>query len=283
MTVSIADAIKAGSERLRGAGVTDWRRDAGSLMAHLVKRDRTFLIAHAADDLNDTQLQLFRSMIERRAASEPVQYITGHQEFFKLDFEVTPDVLIPRPETELIVEIGLELLRDQRAPVIADIGTGSGCLVISILHELARAQAIAIDISAAALRVAQRNAARHSVCERLQLICSDALSAVAAEGYFDLIVSNPPYVSEAEMNSLQPEVRWEPRSALAAGSDGLTMIRRLLNETRPRLRAGGHFVFEVGFGQSPAVEQAVDRSVWRLIETRADLQEIPRVFVLQGK
>jgi release factor glutamine methyltransferase len=286
MTFSIADAIKKGAQQLRAGGVTEWQRDAASLLAHLLDRDRTFIIAHAGDALNDEQFEFFQSLIERRAAGEPLQYITGHQEFFKLDFEVTPAVLIPRPETELIVETALELLPDDRAARIADIGTGSGCLAISLLHEHPAGRAVAIDVSPAALRIAQRNADRHGVADRLDLLGSDTLSALDAaqvEWRFDLVVSNPPYVSEDEMKTLQREVNHEPRTALAAGADGLSIIRRLLHEAPPFLRSGGHLVFEIGFGQSEAIEQLIDRHVWNLIERREDLQRIPRTFVLQKK
>jgi release factor glutamine methyltransferase len=283
---SIEDAIKEGAQTLREGGVAEWRRDAGSLLAHALGRDRTFIIAHAGDALNEEQFESYQSLIERRASGEPLQYITGNQQFFKLDFLVTPAVLIPRPETELIVEIALELLRDDRAAWIADIGAGSGCLAISLLHERPAARALAIDVSPAALRIAQRNAARLGVADRLDLLGSDTLSALDAaqvERRFDLIVANPPYVSEDEMKTLQREVQHEPRTALAAGADGLSIIRRLLDETRPLLRPGGHLIFEIGFGQSQAVQQLIDPRVWELIEIRADLQEIPRVFVLQGK
>jgi release factor glutamine methyltransferase len=283
MSLSIGNAIKEGAQRLREGGVTDWRRDASSLLAHVLNRDRSFVIAHAGDALSEEQFEAFQSLIERRAAGEPLQYITGHQEFFKLDFAVTSDVLIPRPETELIVEMGLELLRDDREPRIADIGTGSGCLAISLLHERPTARALATDVSTAALRIAKRNADRHGVAARLELLGSDALTAVDVEEFFDLVVSNPPYISEDEMKNLQREVIHEPRAALFAGRDGLSIIRRLLGETRPLLRARGHFVFEIGFGQSQAVQELIDPGVWELIEIRADLQEIPRVFVLQGK
>ncbi|MDX6444191.1 MAG: release factor glutamine methyltransferase [Blastocatellia bacterium] len=285
-TFSIEDAVREGAQRLREGGVAESRRDAGSLLAHVLDRDRTFVIAHAGDELNDEQFEAFQSLIKRRAAGEPLQYITGHQEFFKLDFEVTPAVLIPRPETELIVETALALLPDDRAARIADIGTGSGCLAISLLHERPAARAVAIDVSPAALQIARRNAVRHSVADRLDLLGSDTLSALDAaqvEWRFDLIVSNPPYVSEDEMKTLQREVNHEPRTALAAGADGLSIIRRLLDETRPFLRSGGHLVFEIGFGQSEAIEQLIDGRVWNPIERCEDLQGIPRTFVLQKK
>jgi release factor glutamine methyltransferase len=283
MSTSIGKAVLEGTQRLQDAAVAEPRREAGSLLAHVIGRDRSFVIARGDDALTVEGRVAFRTLIERRAAGEPLQYITGHQEFFKLDFEVTPDVLIPRPETELIVEASLELLQDDPEPYLADIGTGSGCIAISMLHELPAARAIATDMSPTALRVAQRNAERHGVADRLELLESDCFSALDVRGSFSLIASNPPYVSDGELKSVQREVSYEPRAALAAGSDGLSVIRRLLREARPFLRLGGHFVFEVGFGQSEAVEHLIDRRVWKLIEIRTDLQRIPRTFVLRGK
>jgi release factor glutamine methyltransferase len=278
---SIANVLVEGSQRLQEARVPEARRHAGSLLAHVLGRDRSFLITHAKEGVTDEEVRSFRSLIERRAVGEPMQYITGHQEFFKLDFEVTPAVLIPRPETELIVEAGLEILRAEPAPYIVDMGTGSGCLAISLLHELSAARALATDVSVAALQLAQRNATHHRVKDRLALLASDCFSAQRASGSVDLMVSNPPYVSDEEMSGLQHEVRYEPVAALAGGPDGLSVIQRLLLEARPFLRSGGHFVFEIGFGQSEAVKQLIDRRVWKLIEIRKDLQRIPRTFVLQ--
>lgn len=271
-----------GAQRLREGAVADPRRDAGSLLAQVIGRDQTFVFAHVDDALNRKDYESFQSLIERRAGGEPLQYLTGHQEFFRLDFEVTPAVLIPRPETELIIEAALELLRDDPEPHIADVGTGSGCLAISILHELPAARAVATDVSRAALQVAQRNADRHGVADRLALLESDCFSVIDSGLRFGLIVSNPPYVSEDEMKNLQREVNYEPRAALAAGPDGLSIIRRLLVEARPFLRPGGYFVFEIGFGQSEAVQQLIDPRAWKLVEIRTDLQKIPRTFVLQG-
>ena len=267
---------------MRIAGVADARRDAGLLMAHVLGRDRSYILIHANDPLANECVEPFRGMIARRATGEPLQYITGSQEFFNLNFEVTTDVLIPRPETELSVEVALELLKDVPEPLIADIGTGSGCIVISLLHELPRARAIAVDISPAALRVAQRNAERHGVTDRLTLIESDCFATVEAPHQFSLIVSNPPYVAEAEIETLQREVReHEPRVALVCGLDGLAVIRRLLRDAPRFLRTGGHFIFEIGFGQSDLVKQIIEPRVWNLLEIRKDLQGIPRTVVLQ--
>ena len=282
-STSIGNAVLQGAQRLQDAALREPRREAGSLLAHVLGRDRSFVIAHTNDALTDEEWEAFQSVTERRAAGEPLQYITGHQEFFKLDFEVTPEVLIPRPETELIIEMALELLRDDPQPYFADIGSGSGCIAISMLHELPAARAIATDVSISALRVAQRNAERHGVGDRLEMIESDCFSALHEKGPFSLIVSNPPYVANDELKCVQREVRYEPRAALAAGSDGLSIVRRLLGEARPFLRSAGYFVFEIGFGQSEAVEHLIDPRVWKLREVRADLQGIPRTFVLQGK
>jgi release factor glutamine methyltransferase len=280
---SMSSAIRESTQRLDEAAVAEPRREAGSLLAHVLGRDGSFIIAHADEPLTDEQCEALQFLVERRASGEPLQYLTAHQEFFKLDFEVTPDVLIPRPETELIVEAALELLQNNPEAYFADIGTGSGCIAISMLHELPPARAMATDISPAALRVARRNAERHKVIDRLVLLESDGLSALDANESFSLIASNPPYVSEDELKSVQREVSYEPSAALAAGPDGLSVIRRLLTDVPPFLRAGGYFVFEIGFGQREAVEKLVDRRVWKLLEIREDLQGIPRTFLLQGK
>ena len=188
MTVSIRSALADGARTLGANGVTEPRLEASSLLGHATSRDRAFIITHADDALTPEELETLRSLVARRAAGEPLQYITGHQEFFKLDFEVSPEVLIPRPETEIIVEVALEFLGDKPAPLFADIGTGSGCITISLLNELSAARAVATDASPAALRVAQRNADRHAVTDRLTLIESDCFSALDPVGKFDLIV-----------------------------------------------------------------------------------------------
>ena len=281
--LSISGAIQEGAQRLAEAAVTEPRREAGSLLAHVLGRDRSFIISHADDPLTAEQSEALQVLVERRTAGEPLQYIIAQQEFFKLDFEVTPDVLIPRPETELIVETSLELLQIDPEPYFADIGTGSGCIAISMLYELPEARALATDVSKAALRVALRNAERHKVSNRLALLESDCFSNLDANESFALITSNPPYVSADELKSVQREVRFEPRAALAAGSDGLSVIRRLVSGARPFLRAGGYLVFEIGFGQSEAVEQLIDLDVWELTGLRPDLQGIARAVVLRKK
>src|SRR5260370_15626706 len=211
MTISIGEAVREGALELERAGISEARLQSSSLLAHALSRDRSYVITHADEHLEVAILETFRELIERSAKHEPLQYLTGHKEFFKLDFEVTPAVLIPRPETELLVEASLELLKDSPAPVIADIGTGSGCIAISLLSELPNAKGIATNISPAPLAVAKRNAKRHGVTDRWAFIESDCLSVAPLDQKFSLIVSNPPYVSEDEFRTLQPEVRdYEP-------------------------------------------------------------------------
>ena len=281
--VTIRNALAEATTALAGSSLEEARLEAGSLLSHVMHRDRTFILAHPEHVLDPESLAMYQSLVVRRAAGEPLQYITGHQEFYKLDFEVTPDVLIPRPESEAIVEVALELLPKDRASRLADVGAGSGCLAISILHELPKTSGIAIDVSPAALKIARSNARRHGVIDRLRLIESDLFAAIAAEEQFDLIVSNPPYVPDGDLDSLQREVGYEPRSALAGGADGLSIIRRLLHDAPQHLRSAGHLVFEFGFGQHELLLTLIDHHVWDRIETRNDLQGIPRTMVLKQK
>src|SRR5262245_43922006 len=224
---TIAETLKEASEHLRAASVPNDLLDAQTLLAEAIGKDRSYLIINFNQQIPEDVLSEFQTMVSRRAAGEPLQYITGHQEFFGLDFEVTPDVLIPRPETELIVEETIRLVQQNRTarpgpPVIIDVGAGSGCIAVTLARELGDARVIASDISLAALRVARRNAARHSFEDRIGFVASDLLDSFTEESFADFIVSNPPYVSDEEIPSLQPEVRdWEPRLALTDSSDGL--------------------------------------------------------------
>jgi release factor glutamine methyltransferase len=284
--LSIASAIVEATQMLRTAGVPEARREAASLLAYILARDRTYLITHAEDTLAPSEARRFREYIERRAAGEPLQYITGHQEFYNLDFEVTPAVLIPRPETELLVETALELLKtsDEDAR-ICDVGTGSGCIVVSLLHEEKQARATGLDVSSTALNVAARNAARHGVSQRLTLIASDCFDALDAErAHFNLIVSNPPYVAADQLSGLQREVRdHEPRVALSPGADGLRVIRHLLEGAPQFLLPGGHLLMEIGFDQHEAVGRLIDPREWELLDIHKDLQGIPRTVALKKK
>jgi release factor glutamine methyltransferase len=286
--LTIADALREAAEALRKSGVAEARREAGSLLSHATGSDRTFLITHADERLTAEQLRSFRSLVERRAAGEPLQYIKGSQEFYGLDFEVNADVLIPRPETELLVETALELLKGARSPLICDVGTGSGCIAVSLLHARTDARAYALDVSPAALEVAARNAARNGVAERVTFLVSDCFDALASEERegtrFDLIASNPPYIAEGDLEGLQREVReHEPRGALTPGGDGFSVMRRLVSEAPRHLKPGGHLVMEIGFDQHEHIAALVVPRVWTLLDIRRDLQGIPRTVVLRLK
>jgi release factor glutamine methyltransferase len=283
MPKSIAETILDGAHQLRVAGVSEARREVGSILGHVLGRDRSFILTHADDLLASEQSETFQKLLRRRANGEPLQYLTGHQEFFGLDFEVNPDVLIPRPETELLVETALKLLNKNDA-LFCDVGTGSGCITVSLLNKWPAACAVALDISRGALTVAQRNASYHGVADRVEFLVSDCFAAIndTHQSAFDLIVSNPPYVETSNKDSLQKEVRdFEPHSALFAGADGLSVIRRLLIEAGQFLQPEGLFLFEIGFNQAAAVETLIDRRRWRLLGIYDDLQGIPRTIALQ--
>jgi release factor glutamine methyltransferase len=281
---SIANAILEATNALRVAGVPDPRREANSLLAHVLGKDRTFIISHATDELDVLTLETYGELIRRRAVGEPQQYITGTQSFYGLEFLVTPDVLIPRPETELLVEAALKLMDESQNTelVLCDIGTGSGCIAITLVHLRPRSIAVAIDISERALAVAKSNAHRHAVSNRISFLAGDAFGPLEPDTKFDLILSNPPYVSAASLAGLQREVRdHEPLIALTPGSDGLVIIRRLINESPTYLKPGGFLLFEIGFDQHQAVHDSLDPRVWQLLEIQPDLQGIPRVVALQ--
>jgi release factor glutamine methyltransferase len=290
--MKIREALHEAAALLRAAGIADARPDARALLSHTLAREHAFLVAHSDEEIEPAALALYRERIARRAAGEPLQYITGRQEFYGLDFEVNSAVLIPRPETELLVETALELLRDTASapPLLCDVGTGSGCIPVTLLHERKDARAFGLDISADALAVAARNAARHAVSERLTLRISDCFDALAPPlTPFTLITSNPPYIPARDVPQLQREVReHEPRIALTPddddeGGDGLSVVRRLIKDATRFLEAGGHLLIEIGYGQHEAVASLVDPNIWTMLDTRRDLQGIPRTVVLQRR
>ena len=277
---SIAEALREASLVLDNSGVPEARRDASSLLSFVLGKDRTFLISHAEDPVGDDSLDQLREFVKRRAAGQPLQYITGVQDFYGREFRVTPDVLIPRPETELLVEAALEV---SNGDFICDVGTGSGCIALTLLCGRPGARAVAVDKSAAALEIAKFNASKLSVTERAVFVISDCFDALDPSEYqFDLIVSNPPYVSESALAGLQREVRdHEPLVALSPGGDGLSVIRRLLVDAPAFLKSNGHLLMEIGFDQGEKVRNLIDESMWSLLEVRPDLQCIPRIVVLR--
>ena len=279
---TIHQRVAEGRLRLRAAGLSVAEADisARALAEHVLGWTTERFLADAVDLEPAGFPTRFDAAIERRAAREPLAYIVGTREFWGLRFEVTPDVLIPRPETELIVEAALALHPSADAPIaVADVCTGSGCVGIAIAHERPHASVVATDISEAALVVARRNASHLDVADRVSFKAADLLDGVA--GPFDLIVANPPYVRDRDSRGLQPEVRNEPDVALYGGADGLDAITRLLAEAPSRLAANAHLVFEFGFGQEIEVEVLVERAPsLMLVELRRDLQGIARTAVV---
>jgi release factor glutamine methyltransferase len=282
--MTIRDAIAVAAEQLAEANIEEPRLTAHTLLAHALGKDRAYLFAHGEMPISPETLAQFQRATSRRARRVPLQYLTGHQEFYGLDFLVTPDVLIPRPETELIVEEVLKL-NTQTAPVIIDVGTGSGCLAVTLAVKLEQAYVIAVDISRPALDVARRNAGRHGVESRIEFFESDLFSVLAGREpplRANFIVANPPYVSETEFGALPREVRdHEPLRALVAGPDGLAVHKRLLAESRKFLRDEGYLIVEMGFGQWPALLEVVNAFGWCVIEVLRDLQDIQRTMVLR--
>lgn len=283
-SLTIAEALRNAAQRLRASGVDDAQLVAQSILAEALGCDRTHLIVNFQQPVPDKALYACERMLMRREAGEPLQYILGRQEFFGLEFEVTPDVLIPRPETELIIEEVVRLSASIPRPVIADIGTGSGCIAVTIARELPQAIVTASDISPAAIAIACRNAERHKLADRIQFIVGDLLEPLPPEQQFDFIASNPPYVRAEEIEGLQREVRdWEPRLALTDNADGLTFFRRLFSEAHSRLKPGGYLLCEMGYKQSEKVCALVDETLWETPQILSDLQGIPRTIALRKK
>ena len=301
-TCTLRDALKEGIARMREAGVPSHTLAAELLLMHATGRDRAWLYAHPEESVEPATAERYLELVARRSAGVPTQYLTGKQEFWGLEFEVTPDVLIPRPETEHVIEVALDRLGLRQAGrrrsantngselLIADVGTGSGCIAIALAKELPAALLYATDISLAALAVARRNAARHKVCDRIQFHQCDLLgsflrpsSVTSHESLlFDLVVSNPPYVGRNQKQSLQREVReHEPEFALYAGEGGNDFYEPLIRQAAERLKPGAILVLELGYNSLPAVRPLLENPAWRNVGVTNDLAGIPRVVAAE--
>jgi release factor glutamine methyltransferase len=280
---TLRQRIALARDTLAAAGISaeEAAFDAELLARHALGWDRARIVVEGRDPVPPGFDERYDPLVARRAAREPIAYITGHREFWGLDFEVTPDVLIPRPETELIIEEAIAAFAEQPPGRIVDVGTGSGCLVIPLALQFPESDVVATDISARALEVARRNAARHGVANRIALLEEDLLPPLQS---IDLIVSNPPYVAEASAPSLPLEVRGhEPRAALFGGTDGLDTYRRLLPAARQGLSRDGRAIVEVGYDQADAVTALATASGLRLLRARQDLQGITRTLVFEAR
>lgn len=300
--MDIRTAMKQGLAQLRDAQVPSYTLAAELLLLHVLGRDRTWMYSHPEEEISAANAERYSALIRRRAAGEPTQHLTGKQEFWGLEFEVTPDVLIPRPETEHVIEVALDRLavRELRAGRrqktdgaglrIADIGTGSGCIAIALARELPGAVIIATDISAAALAVARCNAVRHNVASRVHLLeCnlfdglhSSPLAISHSPLLFDLVVSNPPYIGRREAATLMREVReHEPEIALYGGEEGYELYADLVTQSSANLKPGGILVLELGHNSLPTVQPFLDSSVWTKVRVTNDLAGIPRVLAAE--
>ncbi len=282
-------ALKHGIAQLRAARTTADTLAAELLLLHATQRERTYLYSHPEAELTADEERAYRALLDRRISGVPVQHLTGRQEFWGLSFEVTPDVLIPRPETEHLIEVALDrlALRELRAGRpnkndgaglrLVDIGTGSGCIAIALAKELPQAQFIALDISPASLAVARRNAEKHGFCNRIEFLESNLFDRVPTQ--FDLIVSNPPYIGRREAPSLAREVRdHEPALALYGGEEGYEFYAGLIAQSSTHLKPGGLLVLELGHDSIPAVQPLLDAPLWTNVGVTNDLAGIPRVI-----
>lgn len=279
----LREALISAVEKLEGDAVGSPRLNAEVLLMFTLGVDRAYLYAHPERELAADEVTRYLEALEQRARGIPSQYITGHQEFWGLDLIVTPAVLIPRPETEHIVETVLQLVSAEKLsrPKIVDVGTGSGCIALALAHELPEAEIHAVDVSPAALEIAQANAARLELDSRVRFGESDLLEAFGPDDMFDFVVSNPPYVGEGEEDMVQREVKkFEPRLAVFAGHEGLDTIRRLIPQAREHLNRGGWLLIEIGYTQQQAVLALLD--AWREVRTIPDLQGIPRVIAVRA-
>jgi release factor glutamine methyltransferase len=277
--MTIADALRRAEQRLREAGVPDPALDAERLLSHVLGWDRAAIITGSAVALPAAEEPRVFALVDERAARRPLQHLTGTQAFWRHDFVVSADVLIPRPETEILVEAALEAMRDLAAPVVVDVGTGSGCVALSLAAERSDAVVHAVDASAAALAVAAENARRLGLPGRVELHEGDLLEPVARlRGAVHLVVSNPPYVDPSEIPSLAPEVRdHEPPAALLAPDPPYGIYERLAAQAVETLRPGGRLLVEVGRGMADGVAARLGAAGLVSIETRRDLAGIARV------
>ena len=303
---SLRSLLSLGIAHLEEARVPSAALAAELLLMHVLGQDRTWIYAHPEHELEATERELYFHLIARRASGVPTQYLTGHQEFWGLDFEVTPDVLIPRPETEHLIEVALGRLgiateadspRRRDKFLVADVGTGSGCIAVALAHELPAAEIVATDISASALEVARRNAERHRVASRIEFIECNLLDIVLHESQitshpsptpsglrasgsrsFDLVVSNPPYIAKHELANLPREVRrHEPESALLGGESGVEVYAPLIVQAAKLLKPGGFVLLELGYNSAERVSRLLDSPDWTALAITNDLAEIPRV------
>ena len=282
-TWTIGALLKWTQQYFGDKGVDNPRLDAELLLCHVLGKDRVYLYVHFDQPLQKEELAAFRALVKQRASRTPVAYILGEKGFMGLTFFVSPAVLIPRPETELLVEAVLETIKSLDKPRILDLGAGSGAIIVSLLAHCPAAEGVAVDLSADALAVAAKNAAGNEVRDRLTLLQGDLFAPVDAKATFDVIVSNPPYIPAADVDELAPEVKKEPRLALDGGCDGLDYYRRLATDAPAHSRIGTLLALEIGIHQHETVPALLTAAGWTVKEVRSDYGNIPRVVLAEWK
>ncbi|WP_063816407.1 peptide chain release factor N(5)-glutamine methyltransferase [Pedosphaera parvula] len=282
--MTVLEVIQRSTEFLTKKEVDSPRLQVELMLAHVLKMKRMALYLNFEKPLGSKELDEVREMVRRRGGREPLQHILGSTCFCGLEFEVNPKVLIPRPETELLAELGWQFLNSLPSsptpPVALDYGTGSGCLAVTVAAKSPTAQLHALDISPDALATAQKNAATHQMGSRIQFHLGDGFAAVPPGLQFNLIISNPPYIASDEIATLQPEVRdHDPRLALDGGRDGLDFYRRLAKEAAPRLLPNGKIMLEFGEGQAEAIQKLFEDEKWVVEGVKADYSGRLRILI----
>ena len=280
--MTVLDVIQKSAEFLLKKGVESPRLQIELLLAHLLKMPRMKLYLNFERALSPTELDAVRELIKRRGQREPLQHIVGSTSFCGLEIAVNRHVLVPRPETELLAELGWQFLStlNPQPSTALDFGTGSACIAIALAAKCPKTQIVALEVSAEALAVAQPNAVRNGVAERVRFVAGDGFAALPADARFDLIISNPPYIPTAEIASLQPEVRdYDPRAALDGGADGLDFYRRLASQAAAFLKPGGKIMIELGDDQAGAAREIFETQKWIVEEMKQDYTQRPRILV----
>jgi release factor glutamine methyltransferase len=282
---TMAEARAWAMDEFRHAGVESSALASDLLLGFVTGRDRIYVLSHTEEKLSDAFWSQYRALVLRHAKGEPLQYLTGEREFYGLDFRVTPAVLIPRPETEILVGAVLRIIQGNynSGMKFVDVGTGSGCIAVSIAHSVPLSNGWATDISKQALEIAHLNASRHGVSGRIQFVQADLLECFSRKPAFDFILSNPPYVTLEEYDTLPSSVRdYEPHRALLGGGDGLDLYRRFIPEVLPRLKPGGFLLLESGAGQAERIGRIIEKEGLVLQEVLDDLQKIPRCLIARN-
>jgi release factor glutamine methyltransferase len=279
--MTVADTLRYAIQQLQSEPIGSPRMAAEALLMHVLDRDRAFLHAHPEYELTPSEAKQFEEAVAKRASGIPLQYITGHQEFCGLDYIVTPAVLIPRPETEHLVESALQLIRESniQKPRIIDVGTGSGCIILSVAHSLSIADLHGVDISPDALAIAKENSERLRLSDKVTFHQGDLLTEfLGAADTFDFVLSNPPYVGLSEADKVQREVReHEPHMAVFGGKRGLDIYERLIPQAHQVLKPGGSLLMEIGYSIEDPVRALLED--WKDVRSVPDLQGIPRVVI----